>query len=433
LVNKYGDRTALKMQRLDGRLSKNVSRYLRKLSSIEDKLSRRLQGQDSGVATTLGKGGYRQYLQDMQGPSAPVSSLPPSAQYEPSLDTLRTTLLFLRDHAAFKNTDLTGAAGKVQGLENRLAQTTEIKQYIDERKREIAALLQQYTHVPSGVTRAFNEYKKTAYYYKQQVQSFKDEVGDMDKMEERAMNIFKTMPGYQDFLSKNSMLARLFPMPAGYGRPAALNGLQSRDQIQQLLQQQVSASGQGGAQFIDQQLGQARGMVARLQNNVSKYGQAGADMDIPGFRPDEQKTKRFLQRLVFGANLQFAQATSYFPAGANMGLSAGYKINDKSTVGVGVSCMMGMGTAWNHIRLSNGGVGLRSFIDWRIKGTLFVAGGYEENRIAGDWQRSALAGLEKKYRINKKLQGQLQLLYDALYVHQVPRGQMIKFRLGYNF
>jgi len=44
-----------------------------------------------------------------------------------------------------------------------------------------------------------------------------------------------------------------------------------------------------------------------------------------------------------------------------------------------------------------------------------------------------LIGLERKYKISAKLQGNVQVLYDALYSQQIPRGQMIKVRVGYNF
>jgi hypothetical protein len=83
-------------------------------------------------------------------------------------------------------------------------------------------------------------------------------------------------------------------------------------------------------------------------------------------------------------------------------------------------------------------------MDWKIKKTYYAIGGYEENymttfssiadlrnKIA--WQPAALLGLEKKYRISTKMQGNVQVLYDALYAREVPRGQAIKIRVGYNF
>ena len=83
-------------------------------------------------------------------------------------------------------------------------------------------------------------------------------------------------------------------------------------------------------------------------------------------------------------------------------------------------------------------------MDWKIKKTYYVVGGYEENYMTAfsgiadlknvnAWQKSLLIGLERKYKISAKLQGNVQVLFDMLYKQEVPQGQMIKFRVGYNF
>jgi hypothetical protein len=87
---------------------------------------------------------------------------------------------------------------------------------------------------------------------------------------------------------------------------------------------------------------------------------------------------------------------------------------------------------------------LRSFVDWKLKGTFFVNGGFEENylstftRVAqlrnwNGWQGSALPGVSKKYKISPKLKGNIMLLYDFLATRNVPPTSTIKLRMGYNF
>jgi len=46
------------------------------------------------------------------------------------------------------------------------------------------------------------------------------------------------------------------------------------------------------------------------------------------------------------------------------------------------------------------------------------------------WQKSALAGITKKYKMGKK-EGNMQLLYDFLAGQQRPVAQPLKFRIGY--
>jgi hypothetical protein len=247
-------------------------------------------------------------------------------------------------------------------------------------------------------------------------------------------------------------LAGLFAAPPGGGGtapgslPLNLGNLQTRSQVQGFIQQQLAPGGQAATQAAQQQMQVAQGQLNSLQNQITKFGSGGggSDMDLPpGFQPNTQKTKTFLKRLEYGANVQFAQSTYSFPATANVALSLGYKINDKSTIGVGLAYLAGMGTGWDHIQFSSQGIGFRSSMDWKIKKTYYVIGGFEENYMTQfssiaflrnfAWQKSALFGLERKYKINSKLQGNVQILFDALYKQEIPQGQMIKFRVGYNF
>jgi len=108
-----------------------------------------------------------------------------------------------------------------------------------------------------------------------------------------------------------------------------------------------------------------------------------------------------------------------------------------------ISYKLGMGSI-HHIRFSSQGIVFRSYLDWKIKKQFYATGGYEMNYNSGFksiqqlknvdlWQRSALAGISKKYQISKKLKGNLQLLYDFLANRHTPVSQPFLFRIGYNF
>ncbi|MBL0357869.1 MAG: hypothetical protein IPP72_13720 [Chitinophagaceae bacterium] len=73
------------------------------------------------------------------------------------------------------------------------------------------------------------------------------------------------------------------------------------------------------------------------------------------------------------------KATSYFPVTSDIAVSVGYKLNDKSVIGIGASFKLGFGRGWDNIKLSSQGLGLRSFIDWKLKGSFYISGGYEQN------------------------------------------------------
>ena len=442
----YADKVQAKAQSIDAALTKKTSQYIDKLSKLEGRILAKLQKLNPSKTLALSPSPYDSWLSRVQG------NVPGAAptNYVPGLDTLKTSLSFLQQGSA--STSLTGASAQVTQLQGNLNQSGLIDQYIQQRRQELSNLLSQYSNLPPGVTNEFNEYKETAYYYRAQVQSYKDMLNDPSKIEATALTVLNRVPAFQQFLSRNSILASLFAAPPGGGSaagslPLNLGNLQTRSQVQQLIQQQMATGGPSAQQAVQQQMQAAQSQLSSLQQQASKYTSSGSsgDMDLPAdFQPNTQKTKTFLKRLEYGVNVQFARAAYDFPATANLGLTLGYKINDKSTVGVGLAYTAGMGTGWDHIQFSNQAIGLRSSMDWKIKKSYYVVGGYEENymtqfssiadlRSVSAWQASALIGLERKYKISSKLQGNVQVLYDALYAREVPRGQAIKIRVGYNF
>ncbi|HWR31991.1 MAG TPA: hypothetical protein VN451_00580, partial [Chitinophagaceae bacterium] len=121
-------------------------------------------------------------------------------------------------------------------------------------------------------------------------------------------------------------------------------------------------------------------------------------------------------------------------------------LNAKSVIGIGGSYKLGFGRGWNAIRFSSEGVGLRSFIDWKLKGNFWITGGFEMNyRTAFNniaqlhnmnaWQQSGLIGISKSIPVKTKFfkKTKIQLLFDFLSQSQEPKTRPILFRIGYNF
>jgi len=254
------------------------------------------------------------------------------------------------------------------------------------------------------------------------------------------------MPFFQKFMKENSQLASLFGLPQNYGTPASLAGLQTRASVQGMIQQRIAAGGPNALSQVQQNLQNAQAQLSQLKDKMLKssglQGTSG-DMDMPNFKPNNQKTKPFLKRLDYGFNVQFEKNNSLMPSTSDLAGTIGYKLNDKSEVGVGISYKLGMGSI-QHIQFSSQGIGFRSYLDWKIRKQFYATAGYEMNYNSGFksiqqlknenlWQRSALAGISKKYQISKKLKGNLQLLYDFLAYRHTPVSQPFLFRIGYNF
>jgi hypothetical protein len=128
--------------------------------------------------------------------------------------------------------------------------------------------------------------------------------------------------------------------------------------------------------------------------------------------------------------MQSAVRIQDFPAVRDIGLSLGYKLNPRSVVGVGVAYKFALGESWKDIEWTHEGVGLRSFLDWRISAAgskllkdFWITGGFEMNywsRIAGNvqwkelaWEKSGLVGLTK-IQETKHRKIKLQLLYPLV-------------------
>jgi hypothetical protein len=106
---------------------------------------------------------------------------------------------------------------------------------------------------------------------------------------------------------------------------------------------------------------------------------------------------------------------------------------------------MGFGSI-ERISISHQGIGIRSFIDWKLKKQFFVTGGFEMNYNAqfknitqlkdqSVWQQAGLIGITKKINIKTKfIKGtSIQLLYDMFYRQHNPVSQPVLFRTGYSF
>jgi hypothetical protein len=446
---KFIGRIDKKAADLESGLDRQTEKYLQRLLKKEKKLKKKLQKQDSAAAAELFANIDEQY-------ASPAASGAKS-QYLPHLDTLKTSLSFLE-----KNSDLIGQGKDIQGklqsslqqvksLQSKLQDAEQVKAFIKQRREQIKQTLSKYVKLPKGLSKAYTDFNKDLYYYSQQVQEYKDMLNDPDKLTRKALDLLSKTSLFKDFMSKYSELAALFPMPDNYGTPQALAGLQTRAQVQQAIQTQLAGAGPNAQQMLQQNLQAAQQQLNTLKDKINKLGGGGGsdlDADMPDFKPNNQKTKSFLQRLELGTNMQSTKSNYFFPTTTDLGLSVGYRLSDKSTIGIGGSYKVGWGKDIRNIVVTSQGAALRSFLDVKLKGSFFVSGGYEYNyqpaiAVASNgidqkdigWTQSGLVGLSKIVSLKTKFfkKTKVQLLYDFLSHQQEPKTQALKFRVGYNF
>jgi hypothetical protein len=309
-------------------------------------------------------------------------------------------------------------------------------------------VLSDLTRSFPALTGGLKDFSRQAVYYQAQISEYKNTLQDPEKIEKLVLATLQKVPAFQKFVQQNSQLSGLFATPGsggagGIGTSPIINGLPSRAAVQQVMQAAMPSVNGDPTQILQQQISDGQAQVNDLKSRLKLPSGSGGG-DAPDFTPNSQHTKSFRKRLEYGVNAQFGNSHNYLPATGDFGVQAGYKLNDKSSAGIGVTYKMGLGSGWNHIRLSNEALGFRTYLKYKTGKSFFLQGGAEWNYMTGfssiaqlrdmnAWQTSAVLGAGRDYKINKRLSGNVMLLYDFLYNRHTPASQPITFRFGYNF
>lgn len=436
-IDKYNSRITGKTEKTLAKLSKWENKIKSLLEKANPETAQRLFGSNATTFSTL--------LKKMQEGKAITEGY--KTKYNEYRDKLTTSIKYLEDQQDKIDKKLiqpvSKAKKKLGELEQDISNTETVEAFIKERKKQLVDEAVKYI----GKSKYLTKIDKEAYYYVETLRNYKELFSDKKKAEEVAMKVLNKIPAFKNFVQKNSMLASLFRAPGagGIDNMANLAGLQTRQSVQALIQERIAAGGPNAREQFSQNMQQGQAALNNLKTKIIKAGGGNSEANIPDFKPNTQKSKTFLQRLEYGSNFQFAKTNSFVPTSADIAMTVGYKLNDKSIVGIGASYKMGIGNI-QHIQITHQGLGLRSFIDWKLKKQFFVSGGFEMNYNAQfknisqlknytEWQQAGLIGLTKKINIPTKwFKGaNLQLLFDILARQHVPVSQQVIFRTGYIF
>ncbi len=448
ISSNYLDAVSSKVGNLDRKLEKKTSRTLKKMKVEELRLMKKLSLVDSVAAVELFSGVQQKYSDLQNKLASPGSHLNQSdLNYIPCLDTLKNVLQFLSrgnqhltGQSGVKQLKLKDAVTKVNGFDVKMNQSQAIQQYLKERRQYLKEQLSRF-----GLDRHMKKMSKTVYYYSQSIKEYKEILKDNKKAETKALTLLSKMPAFKKFMQNNSQFSSMFGVPSGNAgsSSASFAGLQTRVSVQQLLQSSPVSSS-NSQQFLIQQLQAASEQFSQQKNAIHLPALQDNLGEMPDFKPNQQKTKSFLKRLEYGANVQFGKTNQLLPVTSELAFSLGYRINDAGVLGIGSSYKLGLGSGIRHIRFTQQGFGIRSYIDWKIKGGFYVSGGFEKNYLpqlndvvavqkTEAWQESGLIGISKKYPLSKKRKGFVQVLFDFLSYKNLPRSQPILFRTGINF
>ncbi|MEO6720866.1 MAG: hypothetical protein ABIN67_10875 [Ferruginibacter sp.] len=443
IPTKYVKDIDKKITQYSSRITKKTEKTLTKLSRWENKIQGLLQRVSPEAANRLFGNNqltFTSLLQQIK--SGEAHTLQYQATYNKYRDDVTTSFEYLAqqkqqlDSGLIKKIQTVG--GKMEELAIEEDKSEALQQFIKERKKQLIEQGFQYI----GKNKYLIKINKEAYYYSETLKNYKELFSDSKKAEAIARTILNKIPAFQKFLQNNSQMAALFGPGVDAGMGGNTAGLQTRASIQTLIQDRLTSGGSGA---IQQNIQEAQGQLNKLKDKLlaGVPGSNDSNTDMPDFKPNEQKAKTFKQRLEYGFNIQFAKSNTLLPTTTDISLAIGYKLNSKSVFGVGTSYKLGMGN-FRHISFTHQGIGLRSYMDWKLKKQFFISGGYEVNHNAqfknivslknyNAWQRSALLGITKKINVKTKWfnSSNVQLLYDFLSYEHIPASQPFLFRVGY--
>lgn len=418
------------------KLGKEYSRYSQQIRSHSQRMMEALQAQEEKLPALL------------------RTQIPVTAgkvrEYLPGLDSMQSSLQFLAGSnlhtpIPLPTSSIQSLTAQLNGLTHELAQAENLQDFAWQRQAQLKSLLQQ----PAWV-KYLQQYQQTAWYYREQINQYKALLHDPDKLSNKVLTIVRGLPAFRQYMLEHSQLSTLFRLPGSTAASsgAGMAGLQTHDQVAAMLAGRLSstptagaAGSSGGASSLSSPLSDAQGQLNTLKEKYGQYGYGNSQTPVPDFRPNPQHTRTFLQRIQLGLDIQSQQAYTGLPALTTVGLNIGYKLNDRLVTGLGGAYKMGWGQPFDHINLSSQGASLRSFFQWKWKGSIWLTGGWEANylnafsgagifRQLNDWQSSGLTGLMKTYKAGKR-QGNLQLLYDWLHAEHLPHSPALLFRAGY--
>lgn len=458
---KAARKLARRYEKLSGRIGKATESALAGMEKRERKLFAKMAKKDS-TGAAKGRAAGQQSLASLRRKMALPDKPMATGGYLPGLDSVATALKYAktkpRELAATGTTvpkadpkeRLQTAAANLRG---NLRAADQAGNYIAERQSELKS---RYGAQWPQLGNELKGMEKERAYFDQSMAMYRDGAKDLRPLESKTIAAVSKQPAFQAFMARNSELAGLFRLPENYGDPSALSGLQNRAALQKAIERKFGA-GAGPAAFLRQQLDAGKTQLRTLQEKAAKGTGNGNPAATPGFRPDGQKGKPFRKRLELGWNLQSQRPNGLLPVTTDLGGSAGYKLTDNMTLGIGASFKLGWGNSIGNIGLSAQGAGLRSFLDGRLKKSIWLTGALEQNYYAelaskagqnirlrnGEthglgadwgkgWQESCLIGLTKKSTVRKKT-AYVQLLVDLMAERHLPATPWLVYRAGIAF
>lgn len=462
---KFSRQAARKCNRLSERLRKSTDYYLLKLDQTEEALIHQVCRVDERHAESLLRNSLYSFRR-FEGRVKREAGDPVSNAH-PEMNHLNTVLEYMEDSLRVAHTEdekNCGCPGKEdlrkaqQNLRNEMKRTEIAGSYIRERTAYLKNLENEYPHLGGPVMAGI---EKVRYYSAAQTKEYMSLFADRSGAEKTFFSLLEQVPGFSEFAQWKQGAAGI----SGAASPAPASP--PVDVVWQQFQQAVADQGMDIGRITNPDFlknkweEKTSGLKKDLPDNRSIPADSSGTDSLKNngtkqretWKVNPLKTKRFVDRLRYGFTVQTSPRNTFFPTSAMLNAQVGYEITTKSNVGIGASHITGWSSAngrndLNALRVTSGGLGLRSFADWNFTRRFFLQAGYEvnlrqsvtqqgwtgfspRNRGRENLYESACVGLKWKTPSARKSQKTVEVLYDAF--HSRTGQPAIVIRTGMEF
>lgn len=445
----YLDSRERKLDRYHKRASRTTQKFLQKIQRQEQRIANRLRATDTSRyrqfanLKAISPDSLQQQLQD-SALLKKAASVKGTAQRR--IDSLSRIRSFVAPYTTGQHADAL-SPGDIQ-------QQAAIREYTEKILRERSKAVQKLLE-GSPLAGKAQKLGNIHSQYRQQVQYWKQLSEEPDAAEQKALDYLRGIEGFDEHLGRQGppgsgalsgkSAAELEQM--GYQTKASVEKqLQSQfgDQLNAIqqqaggqLRQYTDKLGKGldKAKAAREKIREAGALAAEGKNAISSG--AGALKKREGFS-NPMRGVPFRKRWEWQYNFQVqrASADGLRPAMLQTGVNVAYRQTAALSLGMGIDGSIGLGSNWQHLKLSYEGIVGRAFADYKIIWGFSLQGGYEKslrpmNRpytilqeqhgnagnvktAMGLLQDAAYLGIMKRYRISSKWQGTILIGYNFL-------------------
>jgi len=332
-----------KIKKYNQQISTRTEKTLEKLSKWENKIRSLVEKTDPEAAKRLfgnNQVTFQTLLKKVRDGKGVAESY--TAEYDAYTDRLQSSIKYLGEEKRKIDSQYLQRAKQASKELNNLSSTVAESEYLQDFIRERKKLLMNEVVKYIGKSRYLSKINKESYYYTEALRNYKDMFNDSKKTEELVIKALQEIPAFKEFASQNSPLSGLFVSPSSFpvaaGSVPVVNGIAPRASVQQFMTASMPSTDPSS---VMQQMQQASGITSNLEDKKKEESKGGED-----FTPNSQRSKPFWKRLEATTDLQFGKSVNYLPVTANIGANLGYRLNDRSSIGIGMSYMLGLGNGW---------------------------------------------------------------------------------------